>query len=239
MNISFEDHCLCFKWVRNETWTEEMYIYMKKEWIWPELWQILHDAPLFQLTGLSFKSTNDEAIFGFGEHRNNALNRKGLSFDMEQCLEYGHSHGGEVCLPFIVGRLGTENEQASSGSLDYGFLWNMPGYGSVSFGDNATTWTAVQTQQIDYFVTVRSAGSTGAKANADLLSHYVDATGHALMLPEWAAGYWHSRNRYDMIVQHRNAESNWLLYLACLLSMLILQLLCMVYHCSYSSRSSS
>jgi alpha-D-xyloside xylohydrolase len=31
-----------------------------------------------------------------------------------------------------------------------------------------------------------------AQAAKDIMSHYVDATGHSPVMPEWAAGYWHS-----------------------------------------------
>lgn len=44
-----------------------------------------------------FESSPDERIYGFGEHQQGNLNNKGLSYDMESCLEYGKSHGGEVC----------------------------------------------------------------------------------------------------------------------------------------------
>jgi alpha-D-xyloside xylohydrolase len=29
------------------------------------------------------------------------------------------------------------------------------------------------------------------------MNAYVDAVGHAPVMPEWAQGYWHSRNRYS------------------------------------------
>ncbi|XP_065192930.1 uncharacterized family 31 glucosidase ORF2-like [Sycon ciliatum] len=158
----------------------------------------------------TFASSEKEMIFGFGEHQNGHLNQKGLNYDFEQCLEYGHSHGGEVCLPFILGYTPTESsaqeteqtrdraEAATMGPcLDYGLLWNMPGYGSVSFEGNTTTWTAIAALQLDMFVTVAAAGSSGMACNADINARYVDATGHSPVLPEWAAGYWHSKNRYS------------------------------------------
>ncbi|XP_065192418.1 uncharacterized family 31 glucosidase ORF2-like [Sycon ciliatum] len=141
-----------------------------------------------------FSSTDEEMIFGFGEHKNGQLNQKGLTYDFEQCTEYRYSQGGQVCLPFIAGI--TPSTKAADNCLNYGLLWNMPGYGNVSFDSAATTWTAFAAAQLDYFVTVASEGSTGAQCNADISSHYVDASGHAPVLPEWAAGYWHSKNRY-------------------------------------------
>ena len=143
-----------------------------------------------------FASTPAESIYGFGEHQQGNLNNKGITYNMEQCLEYGHSHGGEVCLPWILA--------AEHGALKYGFLWNMPNYGDVEFGDAATSWTATAASQIDYFITVPPANATGAAAGQAIMNAYVDAVGHSPMLPSYAAGYWHSRNRYssqDMLLE--------------------------------------
>jgi alpha-glucosidase (family GH31 glycosyl hydrolase) len=246
---------------------------------------------------LAFASTRAESIYGFGEHQQGKLNMKGSKFDMETCLDYGHSKGGEVCLPFIIGgtgphtncKIGTshgcfqdsnsrimpgrggainqnltleicasecsskgyhvigvesgtqcycggaipdsshkiddskcnsacEGDKSencggawamtvhelncttvgSAGSLQYGFLWNMPNYGGVSFGDAETAWTAQEAAQLDYFISTFGESSAGtAQAGADILHSYVDATGHTPMLPDYAAGYWHSKNRYS------------------------------------------
>jgi hypothetical protein len=58
---------------------------------------------------VTFATTPDEVLFGFGEHQQGKLMVKGQNFNMEQCLDYGHSHGGEVCLPWIIGA--TEGEE--------------------------------------------------------------------------------------------------------------------------------
>lgn len=141
-----------------------------------------------------FHSSSDEQIFGFGEHQNGHLNQKGQHYLFHDCVDYSISHGGAICLPVITGRHSSSN--AGTSCLDYGFLWGMPGYGSVSFNETETVWQAIAAHQLDYFVTVAHAGSTGAQCNMDISSHYVDATGHTPVLPEWAAGYWHSKNRY-------------------------------------------
>jgi len=74
-----------------------------------------------------------DRVYGFGEHQNGQLDSRGLAFDMETCTEYSHSHGGEVCLPFVLGVSNKTN------APDYGLLWNMPNFGSVSFGSASTT----------------------------------------------------------------------------------------------------
>ena len=142
------------------------------------------------VTTESFVSTNSEMIFGFGEHqKTDMLNYKGQNFDMEECLEYSKSRGGEICLPYIIG--------AQNHLVQYGFLWNMPNYGSVSFQDTDTNWTAHSARQIDYFVTTFQSSSSSSQAAADIMSNYVDAVGHAPLLPWYASGYWHSKNRYS------------------------------------------
>eukprot|EP00118_Oscarella_pearsei_P028917 m.3257 g.3257 ORF g.3257 m.3257 type:complete len:665 (+) comp9197_c0_seq1:1041-3035(+) len=142
------------------------------------------------VTSESFASSSSEMIFGFGEHQKvGVLNYKGQSFNMEECIEYGHSHGGEICLPFIMG--------ATDASVQYGLFWNMPNYGDVAFMNDAVTWSAHEAIQIDYFVTTRSSSGNASTAAGDVLSNYVDAVGHSPMLPWYASGYWHSKNRYS------------------------------------------
>ena len=145
---------------------------------------------ILSVTSDSFMSTPSEMIFGFGEHQTtDKLNYKGQNFDMEQCLEYSYSHGQAICLPYIIG--------AQNHSVQYGFLWNMPNYGSVSFQDTSTNWTAHSAKQIDYFVTTFQAISSSNETAADVMSNYVDAVGHSPLLPWYASGYWHSKNRYS------------------------------------------
>lgn len=93
----------------------------------------------------------------------------------------------EVTIPFFVSSRG------------YGFLWNNPAVGRVELADNGTRWVSDSARQIDYWF---SAGTP-----AQTLSHYADATGHAPMLPEFAAGFWQSKLLY------RNQEE--LLDVAC------------------------
>lgn len=123
----------------------------------------------FKLTA-NFKAQDDERLYGLGQHRHPLLNQKGAVIDMVQ-------RNAEVCIPFMVSSRG------------YGFLWNNPAIGRVELGRTRTRWVAEETQQLDYFVT---AGDT----YADILEHYVDATGHAPMLPEFASGFWQSKLRY-------------------------------------------
>jgi alpha-D-xyloside xylohydrolase len=124
-----------------------------------------------------FRAEPGERLYGMGGHVTGRLNLAGSAFDLVQ-------RNGEVCIPWVVSSRG------------YGLLWNHPGTGRVEFGTDATRWTAAQTHEIDYWITV---GDTPA----ELLAAYADATGHAPVLPDWALGLWQSTLRYthqDQIV---------------------------------------
>ena len=117
-----------------------------------------------------FQATEGERLFGLGQHQHGRFDQKGCVVDLVQ-------RNTEVSIPFLLSSEG------------YGFLWNNPAIGRVELGFSATRWVAEATSQIDYWVT------TG-QSPAAILRNYADATGHAPMLPEWAAGYWHSKLRY-------------------------------------------
>ncbi len=117
-----------------------------------------------------FLAADGERCFGLGQHRHGRLDQKGCVLDLRQ-------ENCEVSIPFLLSSRG------------YGFLWHNPAIGRVELGHTQTRWTADLTPQMDYWVT---AGATPAA----LLSQYVDATGHAPMLPAWASGFWQCKLRY-------------------------------------------
>ena len=117
-----------------------------------------------------FLPGEDERFYGLGQHRHGRLNQKGCVLDLRQ-------ENCEVSIPFLVSNRG------------YGFLWHNPALGRVELGHTRTRWTADMTDGVDYWIT------TG-DAPGDLLSHYVDATGHAPRLPAWASGFWQCKLRY-------------------------------------------
>lgn len=123
----------------------------------------------FQLQ-MRFRATADEKIYGMGQHQHGLLDQKGCVLALEQ-------KNTEVNIPFYLSSRG------------YGFLWNNPATGSATFAANDTQWVADATYQLDYWIT---AGDTPA----EILNHYVDAVGHARMLPDWAAGFWQCKLRY-------------------------------------------
>jgi alpha-D-xyloside xylohydrolase len=113
----------------------------------------------------------EERIYGLGQHAHGFLDNKGTAVDL-------YHRNTEFAIPFAVS------------SRNYGFLWNHPGTGIAEYALNRTVWTADSARQIDYWVTT---GDT----YADILERYAEATGKSPMMPEWAAGYWQCKLRYE------------------------------------------
>lgn len=119
----------------------------------------------------SFTAFDDERIYGLGQRRHGLLDQKGC------VLELTHRNS-QISIPFLVSSRG------------YGLLWHNPGMGRVELGRTQTRWVAYASRLIDYVVT------TG-NSYADVMERYADLTGHAPVLPEWAAGFWQSKLRYS------------------------------------------
>jgi alpha-D-xyloside xylohydrolase len=119
---------------------------------------------------VTFNAYPAERFYGLGQHQHGLLDQKGAVIDLVQ-------RNTEVSVPFALSSRG------------YGLLWNMPGVGRVELGTNHTRWAADAARQIDYWVT------TG-RTPADIVGHYVRATGLPPMLPGWASGFWQSKLRY-------------------------------------------
>jgi alpha-D-xyloside xylohydrolase len=125
---------------------------------------------LYQIEA-TFEAQDGERFFGLGQHPDGRLDQKGCVVELKQ-------RNTAVSIPFLV-----------SNRL-YGFLWNNPSVGRVELGCNATRWVAEGSQQLDYYVVC-------GESYPEILERYADATGHAPMLPEWAAGFWQSKLRYE------------------------------------------
>lgn len=118
-----------------------------------------------------FESDPEEKIFGMGQYQQDIFNLKGT------ILELAHRNS-QVSVPFYVSDRG------------YGFLWNNPAIGAVTFGTNRTEWHAEATPQMDYWVTV---GDTPA----EILHRYSLATGMPSPMPDYATGFWQCKCRYQ------------------------------------------
>ena len=118
-----------------------------------------------------FESDPNERLYGMGQYQQPYLNLKGCE------LELAHRNS-QASVPFLVSSLG------------YGFLWNNPGVGSVTFGKNLTVWRAVSTKVLDYWIT---AGDTPAQTEGQ----YAAVTGTVPMMPDYGMGFWQCKLRYQ------------------------------------------
>ena len=117
-----------------------------------------------------FKSDRNEKLFGMGQYQQDCLDVKGCT------LELAHRNS-QASVPFVVSSKG------------YGFLWNNPAIGEVTFGKNVTVWKAHATKGLDYWIT---AGDTPAQIHES----YMKVTGLPPMMPEYGMGFWQCKLRY-------------------------------------------
>ena len=120
---------------------------------------------------MRFESNPEEKIFGMGQYQQPYL-------DLKNCtLELAHRNS-QASVPFALSNLG------------YGFLWNNPAIGRVTFGKNITEWLARSTRQLDFWIT---AGDTPA----EIEEAYARATGTVPMMPDYGMGFWQCKLRYQ------------------------------------------
>ena len=124
----------------------------------------------YQLT-MRFEGNPGEKIFGMGQYQQDFLDLKGAE------LELAHRNS-QASVPFYISSLG------------YGFLWNNPAIGKVNFNKNITTWLALSTKKLDYWI-------TAADTPAEIEHAYADATGKVPMMPEYGMGFWQCKLRYQ------------------------------------------
>ena len=118
-----------------------------------------------------FSANEKEKLFGMGQYQQPYLELKGCWLELAQ-------RNSQASVPFLLSSRG------------YGFLWNNPAVGSVSFGKNLTQWEAKSTKQMDYWVT---AGDTPN----EIETQYADVTGKVPMMPEYGLGFWQCKLRYQ------------------------------------------
>lgn len=117
-----------------------------------------------------FNPNDGEKIFGMGQYQQPYLDLKGCVLELAQ-------RNSQVTIPYMVSSLG------------YGFLWNSPAVGRVSFGRNYTQWEAGAVKEMDYWITV---GDTPK----DMVANYTAVTGRAPMIPDGLLGLWQCKLRY-------------------------------------------
>lgn len=119
---------------------------------------------------LRFEGQDDEKLFGLGQRQEKQLNIKGCMLELAQ-------RNSQANVPFVLSNLG------------YGFLWNNPAVGEVSFANNGTTWKAACADQIDIWI-------TAGDSPAEIEEAYANATGKVPMMPDFATGFWQCKLRY-------------------------------------------
>jgi len=117
-----------------------------------------------------FKAYEGEKIFGMGQHTEELFDRKGCTLELAP-------RNKQASIPFYVSSRG------------YGFLWNNPAIGRVSFGSNYTEWEAELTDELDFWIT---AGDTPK----EIERQYAMVSGTVPMMPDFAMGFWQCKLRY-------------------------------------------
>ncbi len=118
-----------------------------------------------------FEANDDEHFYGLGQEQQSCFDRKGCSYDFVH-------YNTKSSMPFVYSSLG------------YGFLWNSPATGRCELTRNHTLWMCDSAYQADYIII---GGGTPAK----VMQRYCELTGFAPKFPEWAAGFWQSKMRYE------------------------------------------
>lgn len=120
---------------------------------------------------LFFKASKGEHFFGLGQDANGSFDLKGTTIGLMQ-------KNTKCSIPFVYSSRG------------YGFIWNNPSIGRVELAGNHTRWHAEAARQIDYIV-------IAGDRPASIMKRYTALTGRSPQLPEWAAGFWQSKLRYQ------------------------------------------
>ena len=119
---------------------------------------------------VKFEANKGEKIFGMGQYQDDCFDKKGCVLELAQ-------RNSQISVPFALSSLG------------YGFLWNNPAVGRVTFGNNYTEWVARATREMDYWITM-------ADTPKAILENYTAVTGRAEMFPEDLMGLWQCKLRY-------------------------------------------
>ena len=118
-----------------------------------------------------FDANSGEHFYGLGQEQEDQLDRKGSTCNL-------FHYNTKSAMPVLYSSLG------------YGFFWNNPAPGRCETTNNHPMWVADSAYQADYLIYV---GETPAQ----IVQQYCDLTGYAPQFPDWAAGFWQSKLRYE------------------------------------------
>ena len=119
---------------------------------------------------LRFESDRREHLYGMGQYQQPDLDLKGCVLDLEQ-------RNGQITTPFVLSSLG------------YGFLWNVPNVGKVSFGKNMTEWQFPLADRVDYWI-------TAGDSPREIVESLTAVTGRVPVMPDEYLGLWQCKLRY-------------------------------------------
>ncbi len=119
---------------------------------------------------VQFEAFEDEKIYGMGQYQEGVLNLKGIKLELAQ-------RNSQVSIPFYLS------------NYHYGFLWNNPSIGEVSFLKNMNEFQAYLTHSLDYLICVEDS----PKKIIEEVSSFV---GRAPKFPSSLLGLWQSKLRY-------------------------------------------
>lgn len=136
----------------------------------PRMFDPIQNTSNYKLA-VRFEAKDDEKIYGMGQYQQPYLDLKGC------ILELAHRNS-QASVPFMIS------------NKNYGFLWNNPAIGKISFGKNVTEWVANSTGEMDYWI-------VAGENPADIEESYADVVGKVPMMPEYGLGFWQCKLRYQ------------------------------------------
>lgn len=119
---------------------------------------------------MRFDANTGEKLYGMGQYQQSELDMKGCVLELAP-------KNAQVSIPFYISNRG------------YGFLWNNPSIGKVSFGNNYTEWESRRSSEIDYWVCV-------GDNPKDLIKKFTGVVGRAPDFPDDLLGLWQCKLRY-------------------------------------------
>jgi alpha-D-xyloside xylohydrolase len=136
-----------------------------------ELTPITVDGEKSSRADAYFDLTQDEAIYGLGQHQSGLLNQRGIDVPFMQ-------DNTNISVPFLLSSRG------------YGLLWNSASLGRYeNHFQPKLALRADVADAVDYYFFY------GPEFDR-IIAAYSDLTGPAPMLPLWAYGFWQSRFQY-------------------------------------------
>lgn len=120
---------------------------------------------------LVFSITEEEAIYGLGQHENGVYNYNGKK-------EYLFQANMKISIPFILS------------SRNYGILIDTESAVIFDSKEGEVTFSIDTTDELSYYVII-------GKNFEEIIKELRNLTGRAPMLPRWAYGYVQSKERYN------------------------------------------